>query len=481
MGQYQTFQINIKKGHKMCHYFQTMCENSKNLYNVTNFYIRQIYTGLNTDKSLHPLQQEVLEIFKKSIEKMNNIQTQAYLKRLEIEKRKRLEEQKELKCNLFELPTKEKPHVDYHFLDALFKIIAQYDYRSLPTQSSQWMMKQCFQDWNSFYAQLKDYKIHPEKYKARPNIPNYSKSKQKEVLFTNQDCVIKDNKYLKFPKTKFQLNIGKLGFGIGKLKQVRVLPKYNGYTVELVMDAKENIEMRKDNGRYLSIDLGVNNLATIVTNTGMKPVIINGRPIKSINAYYNKLKAHYLSILRHGQQPKQGMFTSKKLENIHQKRFFKIKDYFHKASFHLVKIAMEENISKIFIGKNQDWKQDINIGKVNNQNFATIPHSLLIQMITYKANRLGIVVEVVEESYTSKASFLDLDHIPTYQKVSNQDHIFSGKRIRRGLYQSKEGSLFNADVNGACNILRKAVPNSFQQLDGIKGLFVSTPQVLSVR
>lgn len=480
MQTYQTYQIHIKKGHRMYPYFQRMCEKSKNLYNITNFYIRQVYTGFTTDKKLHPLQREVLDTLYENIDKMNENQLNAYQKAKEKQLLKPVDERKEVKCHLFSLPTKEKPYIDYNFLDALFKAIHQSDYRSLATQSSQWMMKQCFQDWKSYYKSIKDYKKYPKKYKARPQIPNYSKANEKEVLFTNQDCEIKENNYLKFPCTKTRLNIGKLGFNNGKLKQVRVLPKYKSYTVELVMTVFSEQEMKKDNGRYMSIDLGLNNLATIVTNTGMKPVIVNGKPAKSINAYYNKLKAYYMGIIRHGKQPKQGMFTSKRLENIHRTRFFKIKDFFHKASFHIVKIAMEENVSKIFIGKNQEWKQDLNIGNVNNQNFTNIPHSLLISMIQYKAKKVGIKVELVDESYTSKASFLDFDEIPTYQKGKKMTYTFSGKRIKRGLYQSKDGLLINADVNGAGNILRKAVPNSFNQLDGIKGLFVSTPCLLSV-
>ena len=172
-------------------------------------------------------------------------------------------------------------------------------------------MKIVFDNWKSFYASLKDYKVNPSKYKGRPRYQNIV-VQEKEVVFSNQDCVIKNNKFLKFPKTKYQLNIGKLGFSEGKLKQVRVIPKYNQYVVELVMDVPSEPNEYEDNGRYMSIDIGNDNLATIVTNTGRKPTLIKGKNVKSINQYYNKMKAYFLGILRHGKQTNEGPFTSKR-------------------------------------------------------------------------------------------------------------------------------------------------------------------------
>ena len=236
LNHYKTQQIWIKKGHRMYTYFQEMSQNAKNMYNTTNFYIRQVYTSLTQEKQLQPLQKEVLELIEKNLDGMNDVQILAYQKKIEKQTLKPKEKQKEVKCHLFEKPSKESPYVNYSFLDALFKLISQNDYRSLPTQSSQWVMKAVFQNWKSFFASLKDYKQNPSKYKAKPKIPKYSRVKEKEIIFTNQDCVVKEDKFLKFPKTKEQLNIGKLGFVEGKLKQVRVIPKYNEYVVELVME-----------------------------------------------------------------------------------------------------------------------------------------------------------------------------------------------------------------------------------------------------
>ncbi|CEI80754.1 putative transposase [Oceanobacillus oncorhynchi] len=334
------------------------------------------------------------------------------------------------------MASKDHPYIPYPFLNALFKSMKQNDYQSLPIQSSQGIMKMVFQNWRSFYGSLREYKKNPVKFKARPRIPGYCRSKEKEITFSNQDCMVKDNKFLKFPKTKARLNIGKLGYSEGRLKQVRVVPKYGQYVVELVFQIPAKAEKKESKNRFMSVDLGMDNLATIVTNTGKRPVLVKGKNIKSVNQRYNQLKAYYTGIFRQGKNTNEGPFTSKRLEKISQKRFLQIKDLFHKASFQIVKIALEEDIGTIIIGQNKDWKQHAAIGKRNNQSFTAIPHSLLIQMITYEAEKHGITVMLTEESYTSKASFLDNDEIPIYDQKS-QSVVFSGKRIKRGLYLSK--------------------------------------------
>jgi putative transposase len=481
---YQTMQIWIKKGHQLFDYCQLMCENAKNLYNVSNFYYRQVFTALTNDKEIHPLQQEVLDTLTQHINGMNETQMQAYQKRLQREQTKPKSERKDNQPNLFVLPTKEKPYLQYHFLDALFKAMKQVDYRSLPTQSSQQVMKTMFQNWKSFFSALRDYRENPSKYKGKPRMPKYCSSKVKEVVLTNQDCTFKEGKKLKFPKTKVSLNLGKIAKVDGKLKQVRIIPKYGRFMIEVVFERTIPEIGITEPKRYMGIDLGLQNLAAIVTNTDMAPVLIRGNKVKAINQYYNKKKAYYMGILRHGKDPKEGQHTSKRLERLHLNRFIRIKDLFHKVSRQIVNLALQEKVDLIVIGQNQGWKQEVDMGKVNNQIFCSVPHHLLIRMIEYKAKEQGIQVVVQEESYTSKASFLDDDEIPTYGETESPR--FSGKRIQRGLYQSANGTKMNADVNGAYNIVRKVVPNAFLA-DGIVGLgrtfaaAVSTPLVLSVR
>ena len=178
-----------------------------------------------------------------------------------------------------------------------------------------------------------------------------------------------------------------------------------------------------------------------------KSYIINGKPVKSINQYYNKKKSQLQSQLKNRK-------TSNRIQKLTLKRNNKIKDYFHKATSYIVNQLASDSINTVIIGHNKDWKQDINIGKQNNQSFTSIPHSMFINMLKYKCRLKGITVICIEESYTSKASFLDNDYIPN---IDAKNVTFSGNRIKRGLYRSSKGELLNADVNGALNIIRKGL------------------------
>ncbi len=146
----------------------------------------------------------------------------------------------------------------------------------------------------------------------------------------------------------------------------------------------------------------------------------------------------------------------------------------HTASKRIIDFLVANGIGTVIIGKNPLWKQESNIGKRNNQNFVQIPHARFIEMLTYKAALVGIQVEVREESYTSKASFLDLDPIPDYKPNDEEEHVFSGKRIgrRNRLYRTKDGRRISADVNGAYNILRKSRPDAFSKAKGVAGYVV---------
>jgi len=477
--EYRSYQIHVKKGHRMYSYFEKLSLNTNNLSNTTNFFIRQIYTSLKQEKPLESLQKEVLDTIDKNIDRMNDSQLAAYKKKLDKEKLKPIEERKEIKAKFFSKPTKEKPFVSYEFLDCLFKTIKQKDYTSLPGQVNQQVMKTCFQDWKSFFTSLKDYKNSPEKYSGRPKIPGYqTKGGFKEAVFSNQICKIKDDKFLSFPLTKERLNIGKIFCSAGKFQQVRVVPKYNEFVVEVIFCLGEEKEIKAKKQNCLSIDLGINRIATLVTNTGIEPVLFKGNYIKSINQYYNKMRAYFSSILRNGKQKNEGEFHSKRLQQLDKKRHLRMKDFFHKLSYNIVQIAIKENIDTIIIGKNDGWKKEVELGKKNNQNFVGIPYNQLISMIKYKASQLGIAVIVTEESYTSKASFLDNDMIPTFQAGSQLKHKFSGKRYK-GAYKTRNGKFLHADVNGSANILRKVAPAAFKVM-GVAAV-CSQPLVVNVR
>ena len=237
-----------------------------------------------------------------------------------------------------------------------------------------------------------------------------------------------------------------------KIKEIRIIPKQHSryfeiqYTYEI---EKIQRELNKKNG--LGIDLGIDNLCTCVTNNG-ETFIIDGRKLKSINQYYNKINAKLQSI-----KDKQKIErTTLRQKRITRKRNNRINDYLSKAARTIVNYCLNNNIGKLVLGYNEDFQRNSNIGSINNQNFVNIPYGKLRDKLIYLCKLYGIEFKLQEESYTSKASFFDGDEIPIYDKENPQEYIFSGKRIKRGLYQTSKGKLINADCNGALNILRKS-------------------------
>jgi putative transposase len=207
------------------------------------------------------------------------------------------------------------------------------------------------------------------------------------------------------------------------------------------------------------VDLGLNNLIAVTSNhPGIKPLLINGRPLKSINQFFNKRVAK-----------SQSLYAERQRKSLNSKRNRRIDNYLHTVSRRVIDWCQLNLISHLIIGPNERGKQDINIGKKNNQEFVQIPHAKLISLLTYKAQLAGIEVTSTEESYTSKASALDGDELPTFNSraKSNIKPVFSGKRIKRGLYKASTGDTINADTNGSMNIARKVIPNF---MDGIVGL-----------
>ena len=316
----------------------------------------------------------------------------------------------------------------------------QVDYRALPANSSQETLKLVNQNYSSFFKSL-------QKHIKGVKIPGYlDKTKGRQVVIYNHMTLpshLLEKGIIKLPKSNLQFKTKQKN-----IKQVRIVPKNNYIVLEVVYEATIK-ELLKDNKRYMSIDLGINNLASCSSNV-TKSFIINGKPIKSINQYYNKKKAELQSELK----LKQNKNTSKQIQNLTLKRNNKIKDYFHKASRYIVNQLVNQSINTLIIGKNDGWKQETNLGSINNQNFVNIPHQMFINQLKYKCQLEGINVIEQEESYTSKVSFFDNDHIPIYKQ---NDELFtpSGKRIKRGLYKTSNGLSVNADINGSLNIMRK--------------------------
>ena len=237
-----------------------------------------------------------------------------------------------------------------------------------------------------------------------------------------------------------------------KIKEIRIIPKQHSryFEIQYTYEVEEvQRELNKENA--LGIDLGIDNLCTCVTNNGAS-FIIDGRKLKSINQYYNKTNAKLQSI-----KDKQKIeHITLRQKRIARKRNNRINDYLSKAARIIINYCLNNDIGKLVLGYNEDFQRNSNIGSINNQNFVNIPYGKLRDKLIYLCKLYGIEFKLQEESYTSKASFFDGDEIPIYDKENLQEYIFSGKRIKRGLYQTSTGKLINADCNGALNILRKS-------------------------
>jgi len=356
----------------------------------------------------------------------------------------------------------------YQDLDKILKKDIDYpDYRNMPTaQAAQQTLQLVDQNWRSFFSLIKDWSKNKDKYSGRPKLPKY-KPKNGRIVFmlTNQQVKLKDD-LLHFPKSFNGFTIKSRCVTLNnfeKINQIRIVPNNQIFCIEIVYSVVINDNMLPDNGRHMSIDLGLDNLATIVTNTGLQPVLVNGKGLKSINQYYNKQKAYYQSIAK----SMNDKFYTNRLYRLTQKRNFKIEDALHKISKYIVDIALENKITTIVIGNNKNWKQSISLGKRTNQSFVSIPHQKLIEKIMYKARTQGINVTLTEESYTSGTSFLD-------KEQPNKEFYNNKRRVYRGLFISNNKSI-NADVNAAYQIMKKVFPNEFS--DGIEGVVLHPVRV----
>ena len=334
------------------------------------------------------------------------------------------------------------------------------DYYAISTKPSEYVVKQADDAYKTSFALLK--LKQSGKYKGKVKFPKYKdKVKGRNVTTFYKQCLKKltyqKEGLIHLSKTniKFKSNIP-----LEQIQEVKVVPKNNYYELHVIYKVEEEKQIVSEN--YVAIDLGINNLATIVT-TNSSPMIINGRPLKAINHHWNKRVSKLKSKLR------KGVRTSKQIRNITSKRNRRVNNYLHQTSRKLVNELRRLSISKVVIGSNKGWKENIKLGKKTNQNFVQIPFNRLIEMISYKAKLAGIEVITKEESYTSKCSFLDNESVEKHE-------VYLGKRVERGLFKSSNNVLINADVNAAYNIMKKHLGISLSDLDSVK--VCSTPKVL---
>jgi putative transposase len=335
-------------------------------------------------------------------------------------------------------------YLNYYDVHAQMK--AHEAYQALPRKVSQQVLRMLDKNWQGFFAAMKAYRENPGKFRKRPGLPHYLHKTEGRYALVYTIQALSKPALVRGVIVPSGLAI-EVRTRQTRIAQVRIVPKGQFYVVEVVYE-KDVEPAAVDRNLVAGIDIGLNNLAAITSNKpGFVPVLVNGRPAKYINQGYNKRHAELQAKLK---QPGR----TKRMERLTTKRTRQINHYLHTHSRRIIALLVQEGIGTLVIGKNDGWKQEISIGKRNNQNFVQIPHARFIQMLTYKAELVGIQVMLTNESHTSKCSFLDDEPIRHHER-------YVGKRIKRGLFRTADGRRINADVNGAYNILRKAIPNAF--------------------
>ena len=314
-------------------------------------------------------------------------------------------------------------------------------YRAMPYATcSQICIQERCREWKAFFRGLQGYKKDPRRFYGRPKAPGYLDPVRGRgrIVITSQNFSIDDKGHVRMPGFLSDLHIKARHRDV---RQIRIQTGPGGIRVQLMYERKEAAPA--DRPHAMGIDIGVDNLMAVSFSSGREPVLINGRPLKSINQFYNKRRA---SLQGTAVKSNRRRRTSA-MERLAQRRGRKIRDYMHKASRKVIDLAVREKAGTIVIGRNDGWKQRASMGKRTNQNFVSIPYHILIEMIQYKAALEGITVKLTSESYTSGTSYLDGEY-------PDKEHYKKSRRIKRGLFRSNAGICINADVNAAYQIMK---------------------------
>lgn len=437
---YRVTQRIISSDDLLYPYFDDLCRKSKLLYNAALFRVRNIFTGYDKE---HRTENEV-EVFQE-VALLQRSYPNMHVRRV----------------------------ISYTHLEKMMRVTENPDFFSgLPRQTAQQMVKQSVTDFKNWLASLREYKKHPEKYLGKPKMPRYKKSDLTTVIITNQDAVLYRDDIgmsLKLPLQKQRLYFSNL-FSDPVLKEVKIKPYYGRFLLCLTLE-EPDVAFDPSVSHVCAIDLGTDNFAAIVCDDHSSAICKGGAVLSKIQ-WFHKQRAKYVSIITKGHEKKHAV--SKRLRDLsfHYANF--VKDQCHKISRSIIDFCMEHQCGTLILGVNLLWKQRSNMNKINNQNFVSMPITLLRTMITYKALNAGIRIIEQEESYTSKADLIANDRIPTYG-VDDKDASFSGKRIKRGLYRCSNGMILNADCHAAANIMRKAIPDIWK--DTRDYTFLSAPDV----
>ncbi len=333
--------------------------------------------------------------------------------------------------------------IPYGELDRLMQSTEQY--HALPAKVSQWVLRQVYLAWKSYQAACRAWQTDPSKFLGHPKLPKYLDKQGRNLLTYTEQAI-----------SRVKIRAGIVDFSGMMIavrtcqqlpQQVRIVPHATHYTVEVIYE-RASVTVTVNPELIAGVDLGVNNLAAIASNQpGFVPLLVNGRPLKALNQWYNKRRAALQAALPAGQ------YNSRRLDILTDKRKRQLDHYLHVASRRIVDALVRQHIGTLVIGKNDGWKQQVQMGKRTNQTFVFVPHARFIEMLTYKAQLVGIRVILTEESHTSKCSFLDAEPVEHHDR-------YVGKRVKRGLFVTAPGRRVNADVNGAYNMIAKVVPDA---------------------
>ena len=357
-----------------------------------------------------------------------------------------------------------KKLLKYQVVNKMYVDTNNPDYRALPAKVAKHTQMLVEKNFKSFFGLLK--LKGKGKYNKPVKIPKYlNKKTGRQVVHYEKGAIsFKEQGYIKLSKTNIKI---KTKLTKDKVQFVRIVPKNNYIVIEIGYNIKEQEQKLNDN--VLAIDIGVNNIASCVTTNGDK-FLINGKQLKYINHNYNKKIADIQRKLKLTHNKNKSRYTS----NIINKRNNRINDYLHKITTYIVNQAVSNDMTTIVVGYNKEWKQDTNIGKINNQNFVNIPFYKFISMLKYKSKMKGITFKTITEEYTSKCSFVDDEEVTKHTS-------YIGKRISRNFFRTKKGIIINADINGAYNILKKYMKENATWNERISQTLVKVCSIPSVR
>ena len=314
-------------------------------------------------------------------------------------------------------------------------------YRAMPYATcSQICIQERCREWRSYFRGLQEYRRDPRGFYGRPKAPGYLDPVRGRgrIVITSQNFSVDDKGHVRMPGFLSGIRVRARHRDV---RQIRIQTGPGGIRIQLMYEREEAAPV--DRPHAMGIDIGVNNLMAVSFSSGKEPVLINGRPLKSINQFYNKRRASLQGTAEKSNRRRR----TRAMDRLTQKRGRKVRDLMHKASRKIIDLAVQEDVGTIVIGRNAGWKQRSSMGKRKNQNFVSIPYHILIEMIQYKAALAGITVKLTVESYTSGTSYLDGEY-------PDREHYKKSRRIERGLFRSNAGIFINADVNAAYQIMK---------------------------